>query len=259
MRTDILDLHDFYARPLGLAARGFIAARLEAAWDEHARLRIAGFGHAEPFLDLFPDAERRIALAPGGQGVIRWPPGEKNLAALCGEWRWPLPDASIDRLLVVHGLEESDDPKRLMREIWRVLASDGRVIIVVSHRRGLWSMIETTPFAAGRPYLKRQLERLLQESLFRPTAWSGALYFPPFGWSLLLRAARAFERAGERVWPGLGGVIMVEASKDMLAPVARAAPSLQRSSAGPVAARQAIAGRTGAARIGAARKMPRRT
>jgi SAM-dependent methyltransferase len=239
MRTDILDLHDFYASPLGGAARAFVTTRIEEAWRDHARLRVAGFGHAEPYLDIFSDAERVIAVAPAAQGVIHWPPGGRNAATLAGEHQWPLPDASIDRLLVVHGLEESDDPARLMREIWRVLTSDGRVILVVAHRRGLWSMIDTTPFAAGRPYLKRQLERLLQQSMFRPTAWSGALYFPPLGARFLLRAARAWERAGAQAWPALSGVLMVEAAKDMVQPVARA---VARRSGAPVVARPAMTG-----------------
>lgn len=239
MRTDILDLHDFYESPLGLAAKGFIAERLAEGWRDHARLRIAGFGHAEPFLSLFPEAERTIAVAPGAQGVIHWPADEKNRATLAGENEWPFPDASIDRLLVVHGLEESDDPARLMREIWRVLTTDGRVILVVAHRRGLWSMIETTPFAHGRPYLKRQLERLLQQSMFRPLAWSGALYFPPLGARFLLRASRAWERAGAQLWSGLSGVLMVEAAKDMMQPVARAAPARIRGAA-PAVARPAV-------------------
>src|SRR3990167_326593 len=235
MRTDILDLHDFYLSPLGVEAKGFVSARIYEAWRDLARLRIAGFGHAEPYLGLFPNAERTLALAPGAQGVIHWPPGGKNAAALVGEYQWPLPDASIDRLLVVHGLEESDDPARLMREIWRVLTSDGRVILVVAHRRGLWSMIDTTPFAHGRPYLKRQLEKLLQGAMFRPTAWSGALYFPPLGARFLLRAARAWEKAGAQMWTGLSGVLMVEAAKDMIQPVARAAPAKARVAAPAVA------------------------
>lgn len=221
MRTDILDLHDFYESPLGRTAQDFVSARLEEAWRDHARLRVAGFGHAEPYLSLFRDAERTIAVAPAGQGVIHWPQGGRNAAALSGEHQWPLPDASIDRMLIVHGLEESDDPKRLMREIWRVLTADGRLILVVAHRRGLWSVIDTTPFAAGRPYLKRQLERLLQQSMFRPIAWSAALYFPPLRARVLLRAARAWERAGAHLWSAFGGVLMVEAAKDMLQPVAR--------------------------------------
>ncbi len=239
MRTDILDLHDFYESPLGQIARDFIASRIEEAWRDHARLRIGGFGHAEPFLTLFTGAERTIAIAPAGQGVIHWPSGAKNAAALAGEHQWPLPDASIDRMLVVHGLEESEDPKRLMREIWRVMTSDGRVILVVAHRRGLWSVVDTTPFAAGRPYLKRQLERLLQQSMLRPLAWSGALYFPPLGARFLLRAARAWERAGSQMWSGFGGVLMVEAAKDMAQPIARAVTA--RAGA-PVVARPALGG-----------------
>lgn len=221
MRTDILDLHDFYESPLGAIARGFVAARIEEAWRDHARLRMAGFGYAEPYLDLFANAERKIAIAPAAQGVIHWPPGARNAAVLAGEHQWPFPDASIDRMLVVHGLEESEDPARLMREIWRVLTSDGRLILIAAHRRGMWSMIDTTPFAHGRPYLRSQLERLLQQAMFRPEAWSGALYFPPLGARFLLRAAKAWERAGAQLWSGFSGIIMVEASKNMMQPIAR--------------------------------------
>lgn len=219
MRTDILDFHEFYRAPLGRAARGFIASRLAEIWGDGADLTIAGFGYANPYLELFAAARARFALAPGMQGVIRWPQGGPNAACLVGEHDWPVPDASLDRVLIMHGLEEAPQPQRLMREVWRVLKDDGRVIIVVSHRRGLWSMIDTTPFAAGRPYLKRRLEGLLRDALFRPRFWDSALFFPPFRSTLLLKAARAWERAGARLWPGFGGVLMLEAEKDMLAPV----------------------------------------
>ena len=221
MRTDILDLHGFYASPLGGAARAFITERLTEVWRPETRCRIAGFGYAEPYLEAFGGAERVLALSPAGQGVVRWPAGEKNRAALVADHHWPLPDASIDRLLIVHGLEEAGKPRRLMREAWRVLTNDGRLIVVAPHRRGVWSMGEATPFGHGRPYLRGQIERLFRDCLFRPTNWTGALYFPPTGARFMLRAARAWERAGAGLWPWFGGVILVEAQKDMARPVAR--------------------------------------
>lgn len=218
MRTDILEYHDFYRTPLGELACEFIAARMAEAWGDGGGLSVAGFGYANPFLETFTGAHSRFAMAPGGQGVIRWPAKGANSASLVGEHDWPVPDASLDRVMIVHGLEEAPAPQKLMREVWRVLKDDGRVMIVAAHRRGLWSVIDTTPFAAGRPYLKRRLERLLRDAIFRPTAWSSALFFPPFGNKLVARAARSWERAGAMLWPGFGGVLMVEAAKDMLAP-----------------------------------------
>lgn len=228
MRTDVLDLHGFYESPLGAAARGFIAARIAEAWGEAKRCRVVGFGYAAPYLDGFAEAERVLALAPAAQGVMRWPTAAPGRASLVDDYHWPLPDASIDRLLIVHGLEEAGDPRRLMREAWRVLTNDGKVIVVAAHRRGLWAAIGTTPFAAGRPYLKRQLKSLLNETLYRDDAWSAALHFPPFGARFLLRAAAAWERAGAKLWPGLSGVIMVEATKSLISPVVQ----VQRAGAG---------------------------
>lgn len=238
MRTDILDFHEFYETPLGAAARESISARLAEVWGDGKGLEIAGFGYADPYLKSFSAAMRCITLAPGGQGVIRWPAGGANAACLSGEQEWPLPDACLDRVLIVHGLEEAPAPHRLMREVWRVLKDNGRVIIVAAHRRGLWSVIDTTPFAAGRPYLKRRLDGLLRDAMFRPRFWDAALFFPPFRSNLLLKAARTWERAGARVWPALGGVLLVEAEKDMLAPVGLVRPAGARIRRPAIAAPQ---------------------
>ncbi|MGF1545286.1 MAG: class I SAM-dependent methyltransferase, partial [Parvularculaceae bacterium] len=231
MRTDILELQAFYASPLGICARDFIVARALDAWPSLKGLRLAAFGYGEPYLEAIDAAagpERALALDPDGQGVASWDSvaGDpatgraRNRAALVAEHHWPLPDASIDRLLIVHGLEETAKPLRLMREAWRVLTNDGRLIVVSAHRRGLWSLIETTPFANGRPYFVGQLERLFQESMFRPERRASALYFPPTRGAGTLRWARALERAGARLWPWAGGVVMLEAAKDLSQPVA---------------------------------------
>jgi SAM-dependent methyltransferase len=246
MRTDILDLHAFYESPLGKLAREFVGTRIQEAWSVSPTLRFCGFGFATPYLSAFDGSERVLALAPESQGVMRWPSDAGNRACLVGDDFWPLPDASIDRLLIVHGLEEAGDPRRLMREAWRVLTNDGRLIVVVAHRRGLWSVVESTPFAAGRPYLKRQLNALLSDCLFRAVAWSGALYFPPVGARFLLRSARVLERAGSSAFGAFAGVLLVEAAKELFAPVgqvqrARRAlrPAIVRPAAAPGVGRKA--------------------
>lgn len=244
MRTDIVDYYRFYTSPLGLAAAAHIRARIAEAWGAATHARVAGFGYAAPLLEGLVEAERRVVIAPAAQGALPWPQAWRNLACLAPEFAWPLPDASIDRLVIAHGFEETADPPRLMREAWRVLSDSGRLIIICAHRRGLWSVIDSTPFAAGRPFLKRQLETLLQAAMFRPVAWSGALYFPPFRNGLLMKAADAWERAGGELWPAFSGALLVEAAKNMAAPVGLA----QHASAfalRPQRARPAAAGLSG--------------
>jgi SAM-dependent methyltransferase len=217
MRTDILDITAFYASPLGRATKNLIGQRLEQAWGDDVKdCRVAGFGYTEPYLELFGQAERCLSLVPEGMGVLR----ATGMSATCmtGDSCWPLPDASMDRILLVHGLEETSLPRKLLREVWRVLADDGRVIIVVPNRRGLWAMAEATPFSSGRPFLRGQLGRLLTSAMFTPSAWSSALYMPPMKLGFLIKAAGAWERAGGSLWPAFGGVTLVEARKEIAVP-----------------------------------------
>jgi hypothetical protein len=105
----------------------------------------------------------------------------------------------------------------MLREIWRVLADDGRLLIVVPARRGMWSRSDRTPFGQGQPYSMSQLTRLLRDNLFTPTATGRALYLPPIGSATLLRAAPAWERLGRRWFPRFAGVLLAEASKEIYA------------------------------------------
>jgi SAM-dependent methyltransferase len=154
---------------------------------------------------------------PAGQGVVAWPSAGQRQATLVHEDHLPIPDSSVDRLLVVHGLENTPALRGMLREIWRVLTPSGRVLLVVPNRRGLWARVDSTPFGHGHPYSRGQLTRLLRDSLLTPLDWSHALYMPPFSWPLLLRSAVAWERLGTLLWPVFSGVIMVEATKQIYA------------------------------------------
>jgi len=152
---------------------------------------------------------------PAPQGVVKWPTARPALSALVDEFELPLPDAAVDRVLLVHALEMSNDPTALLREIWRVLASGGQLLAVVPNRRGLWARMDTTPFGHGRPYSRSQITHLLREAWFTPVDWSEALYVPPIQRGWFLRSAVAWERAGATVSAPFAGVHIVEATKQV--------------------------------------------
>jgi hypothetical protein len=98
-----------------------------------------------------------------------------------------------------------------------VLKDDGRLLVAVPNRLGLWAQLERTPFGHGQPYSPGQLEGLLRRQMFRVERRGQALYVPPFSTRLLLRGAEGWERIGPKVFPRFAGLTLVEAEKDMFA------------------------------------------
>ena len=217
MHPDVLELRAFYASALGSVARRLLAGRIRARWRSVNGAQLMGLGYAVPYLGMFRgEAARLGALMPASQGAVAWPASGNGQTVMVEEALLPLPDASIDRLLAVHCLEASERTGALLREMWRVLTPEGRLLLIVPNRRGVWARMDSTPFGHGRPYSRGQLERLLTDSLFTPIEWSNALYMPPLDRQWLIRWAMAFERMGPRLWPAFAGVIMVEARKELM-------------------------------------------
>ena len=218
MRVDVLALQRFYASPLGEAVRRMASRRLGALWPEASGLDVLGIGYPTPYLERFRAGARRVtAMMPSEQGAEHWPARAPGLTVLADETRLPFIDAVFDRVLLVHALEECEAVRPLLREIWRVMAPEGRMVVIAANRWSLWAQSDATPFGHGRPYSRAQLAALLADSMFEPVTSARALYAPPMRWTPLVRAADAFERVGEVVWPAQGGLVLMEAVKRLYA------------------------------------------
>ncbi|GAN77984.1 methyltransferase domain-containing protein [Acidisphaera rubrifaciens] len=227
----------FYQSPIGVLAAGLLSEQLHVMWPAAsvAGLGLLGIGFAAPFLCTWQArAQRCVALSPAPMGRARWPVPGRNLACTAEEGALPFPDLSFDRVLLVHALENAENDRRLLREVWRVLKDSGELLVVAANRTGLWAHGETTPFGHGRPYSAGQIGALLTESMFRAERRATALFLPPLllpppGARIRLRMVRAAERAGRRLAPGLAGVTVTVAVKDVYAGVpAQAVPSRRR-------------------------------
>lgn len=224
MSLDVVELRQFYGRPLGVVVRRLLSQRLHRMWPDVRGMTVMGLGFAPPYLGSFRGRAHCLgALMPATQGVIAWPGSGLCQSTLVKEDALPFPDASVDRLLAVHSLEMTEPVRPLLREAWRVLKPEGRLLAIVPNRRSIWSRLEATPFGHGRPYSRRQLEQLLQEALFTVTEERTALHMPPSRGALMLSSAPAWERLGSRLWPAFSGVIMMEASKELAAPIGKTA------------------------------------
>ncbi len=219
MQLDVRELAEFYDSHLGAVARRILLRQLRLIWPNVENMRLLGFGYATPFLRPFLfEAERGVAAMPAHVGVMAWP-GKKNLSTLVEEDALPFADAFFDRVLVVHCVEGAESLRPLLRQLWRVLAPEGKLLLVAPNRASLWAQVDWSPFGQGRPFSRRELEAVLRDVLFVPTAWDRALYVPPFNSRALIGTGAGWERLGQRFFPALGGVHLVEATKSLYAPV----------------------------------------
>lgn len=218
MTPSAYHLRDFYKTLGGRIVRRLLREELLRLWPEANGLRILGGGYAVPYLKIYAEqSERTVAVMFSGQGVHYWPVDGKNLTAIAHETELPFETNSIDRILLIHSLEFTGFLKPAFEEFWRVLKSNGRILVVVPNRMGLWARAHWTPFGHGTPYSAGQVEEFLRENLFIPERTGRALFIPPFKSQTLLRSAGLWEKIGKTLCPAMGGMIFVEASKQIYA------------------------------------------
>ena len=222
MYRSVYDLKAFYNSRAGRMVRRILQERIREFWPDVHGLCVMGCGYATPYLRVFiEEAERSIALMPAGQGAHSWPQtgDEKNLACLSEEAELPIESNSVDRILLVHSLEFSEFLQPHLKEIWRILKSNGRLLVIVPNRGGFWAHADWSPFGQGTPYSNAQICHYLRDNLFVHESTQEALFFPPIRHSLFLKSAGMFERMGRIFLPFAAGVHMVEASKQLYAGV----------------------------------------
>jgi SAM-dependent methyltransferase len=218
MHLDVTELRAFYKTPLGRIARQIVSAEIRSVWPRvEADERLVGLGHALPYLRPYiGTAERVLALMPAAGGIVYWPREGLNVAALTYEDHLPLPDNSVDKLLLVHVLESARDPFAVLREAWRVLVPTGRVLAIVPCRTGPWARADHTPMGLGRPFSRFQVCQLMEEAWLEPTTVRRVLFVPPTRLRFVLGSAGAWERLGRRFTPGLAGLLAVEGQKTLV-------------------------------------------
>jgi SAM-dependent methyltransferase len=216
MHADIIELREFYGTTLGHLAERSIFTALQPLWPKLPSERLIGIGYAVPWLDRLQEgAERTFAFMPAGMGAVNWPLEGKSRTALVFDEELPLPEASVDRILMAHALEHAEDPRETLKEMFRVLAPGGRLVIIVPNRRGLWARFETTPFGNGRPYSRGQLVRLLREANFTPEGFNEALMFPPSTNRAVMRSTQWLDTLGHKLALPFAGALIIEAHKKM--------------------------------------------
>ncbi|MEN8166835.1 MAG: class I SAM-dependent methyltransferase [Pseudomonadota bacterium] len=134
----------------------------------------------------------------------------------------PLATDSIDGVVMHHALDFSPDPHQVLREVERVLIPEGKLILIGFNPWSLWGCWRLFhPRSAKPPWIGHFF------TLKRVTDWLALLGFdlrgvdylsfrPPLQNQAIMQKLVFLEGLGERGWPMLGGVYVLEAVKRTL-------------------------------------------
>lgn len=227
MQPDIRRIDQFYGSALGENLAFALHRRIDSLWPAFDQKRFLVLG-AAPFLTQIKNPDTPDLLLPSVEAIPEFLLTKDSLKIrnrknrlILDSTRLPFDDQAFSQIIIAHYLENCDHVSLAFREIWRILADDGRAIFVLPYRFGLWSLWPSTPFTQSHSYGKTQMASLLRRHFFEMTAYSRAAYMPPVNFFARHDPAHSWEAIGEKCWPFFGGVIMIEVMKCAADPLLR--------------------------------------
>ena len=208
------DIFGFNAIQIGLPqVDGLQANRMPHKWQSDS-MRAPAVAAAS---DQTPSQPGLASLSESSEAHVRPMP----LTVVHDFAELPFASQSLDLVVLPHILEFAAEPHQVLREVERVLIPEGQLIVCGFNPASLWGARQMAGRLSGAPFLPRDGEFI---SLPRLKDWLKLLnmevdrghfgcYAPPCTTETWLNRYAFMENAGDRWWPYLGAVYMVQAVK----------------------------------------------
>ena len=217
MSWDVTDTDNYYRTPEGVLVADILAADLNHQYSSGRMRTLADtedqLAVGYPFPLYFPDQPLPPVFMLAETGVLAWIRGKDVITACVDSESFPCATDVFEQVFVSHALEYVANKAGFLAEIWRCLKGEGKLVMIVPHRRSLWALSDKTPFGQGTPFSRRQLKLILEQAGFEQIQIKHSLYMPPFGTRLPVAMRRRFHMIGRIGWAMFGGVLIASAKK----------------------------------------------
>lgn len=212
----IISLGPWFDTPAGSYARAWEQARLD-----ELTVDLFGFNAVQIGLPQIEGlAANRMPNKWLTDAVLPQQPGHH--VVLTHEFsELPFATNSLDLVVLPHVLEFASEPHQVLREVERVLIPEGQVIVCGFNPASMWGLRQAAGRLTGAHFLPLHGEFI---SVPRLKDWLKLLnmevnrghfgcYAPPCATSKWLQRFAFMEKAGDRWWPYLGALYIVQAIK----------------------------------------------
>ena len=81
----------------------------------------------------------------------------KTNKLLIDEDRVPFQDSFFAHVFLIHYLENSYNKQLSLREIWKTLAPEGKLYLIIPNKKSSWYYSSKSPFSSGNGFSKTRL------------------------------------------------------------------------------------------------------
>ncbi|QJQ07205.1 methyltransferase domain-containing protein [Undibacterium piscinae] len=217
----IIDLGSWFEQPAGCYIRAWEQARLDQLTADIFGYNALQIG--QPQINALaasrmPHKWLTTTTLTNSRGNLK---EQAPVAMLLDFAELPFASQSIDLVVLPHVLEFAAEPHQVLREVERILIPEGRLIISGFNRTSLWGARQMAGRLSGHHFLPKEGEFI---SATRMKDWLKLLnmevrhtdfgcYAPPYQTDKWLQRFSFMEKIGERWWPYLGSVYMMQAIK----------------------------------------------
>jgi SAM-dependent methyltransferase len=210
MSVDVIDLKEFYQASVSSNIRPIFQEILRKLRINSGNSKALFVGFGAPYADA---SKSEFLAMLAHVGVLAWPDSKNNRALLTYEGEWPFTDHMFDEIIIIHGLEYAQNAGNVLKECYRSLRPEGRLVVIVPNRRSIWVRSDKTPLGFGQPYTLTQLSSILKKYDFIPIDVARGLYTLPsrswmgnvWSWIFELIASKTLQK-----FSGLVGVTAIK-------------------------------------------------
>jgi SAM-dependent methyltransferase len=181
-------------------------------WAGASLLQIGGFGGG-----------RRVLRANTSRQWLVDADGCGQVDCVLQPDKLPFQSDSMDIVVLVHSLEFSGNPHRVLREAARVLAPEGHLLVLTFNLASLWGLAHSLPTLQrrgapwnGQYFTSRRVRDWLTLLDLETVAVEHHFFRPPLSRARVQEQMAPLERWAPRLVPWFGGVHMIVAQKHVV-------------------------------------------
>ncbi len=219
MYLDFLNYQKFYNSSIGKLLASHIQGIIKKYCYLYDNQNIGCFGYCHPYLNFLKEFNLTTSYCYSKRMGISDDNIIKNKKILIDEEKIPFQDSYFDHVFLIHYLENNHNTKLSLREIWRSLAPEGKLYIIIPNKKSSWFLSDRSPFSSGNGFSKKQISELLDESFFDIQNIERLVYFPNTNIKFINYNNNLIEKFGSILFKYFNGVYFCVVKKRIYANV----------------------------------------